>query len=89
MWQAIIIKAFRKATKYKRRSKKQKDLMFAVSSCLGVEKELTSVVSLCLGMNMMPAFSVETEGFQRLPHALDSQYDLAGCEYCSEIIIAN
>ena len=50
-------------------------------------QQLTDAVTYCLAKDMMPIFSVEKEGFVRLLHSLDSQYELPSRKYFSNVAI--
>ena len=50
-------------------------------------QQLTDAVTYCLAKDMMPIYSVEKEGFVRLLHSLDSQYELPSRKYFSNVAI--
>ena len=60
--QSSLPNTLRSGHKYERKSRKW--------------QQLTDAVTYCLAKDMMPIYSVEKEGFVRLLHSLDSQYEL-------------
>ena len=42
-------------------------------------QQLTDSVTHCLCKDMLPIYTVEKEGFRKMIHALDPQYELPGC----------
>lgn len=50
-------------------------------------QQLTDSVAFCIAKDTMPIHSVEKEGFRKLLHMFDSQYDLPSQKYFSKIAI--
>ena len=71
--QPTITEAMEKARTYQRHSKKW--------------QQLTDSVTYCLTKDMMPLYSVEKEGFRKMLHVFDSQYELPGRKYFSQTAV--
>lgn len=71
--QLSIVQALGRNEKYSRSSKRW--------------AEVTDAITYCMAKDLMPIYSVEKEGFQRLVSTLDRKYELPGRKYFSQTAI--